>query len=204
MGMWERVTVAINPHPDFDRFAATCVALVQNAAEPGSGVGFRFAALKYAKSGALVSGAGAKRSGGRVNAVGTFRVIYTSMDPQTASAETYQKFASFGFKHVRPMVVVGIEIKLTAILDLCQEGLRRRLNVTLEDLAQPWWPVQEAGNEALTQALGRAAFEAGFEAVMLPSVARKGGINLNVFPEKLRPESSLAVLAEEDLQQYLK
>src|SRR3954447_25834036 len=74
------------------------------------------------------------------------------------------------------------------------------LGVTLQDLGQPWWPAPEAGDEAFTQAIGRAAYDAGFEAVKLPSVRRKGGTNLNVFPERLREGSSVSVLAEEDLE----
>ena len=168
-------------------------------------VGFRFAALKYAHSKDLLSGAGAKITGGRVNGIGTFPVIYTSTDPQTATAETFQNFADFGFdkNKVRPRVVVGVEIQLAAALDLTELRIRRRLGVNLRDLAQPWWPVQEAGHEALTQAIGRAAHDAGFEAIMLPSVRRKGGVNLNVFPENLHAGSLVKVLAEQDLQQYL-
>jgi hypothetical protein len=39
---------------------------------------------------------------------------------------------------------------------------------------------------------------------MMSSTRRKGGINLNVFPEKLRTGSSVTVLAEDDLRRYLK
>jgi len=194
------------PHPDFAKIASHCAKIANDAAKPWKGVGFRFASLKYGKSKDLLSGQGAKISGGRVNGIGAFRVIYTSTDPMTATAETFQNFAAFGFDKdkVRPKVVVGVEIDLTAVLDLCDIGIRRRLGVTLNDLAQSWWPVQAAGDEALTQAIGRAAFDAGFEAVMLLSARRKGGINLNVFPERLRAGSSVTVLAENDLQKYLK
>jgi hypothetical protein len=74
----------------------------------------------------------------------------------------------------------------------------------LSNLGEPWWPAQEAGKEALTQAVGHAAYVAGFEAVMLLSVREKGGVNLNVFPEKLRAGSVVRVLAETELQAYLK
>lgn len=112
----------------------------------------------------------------------------------------------FGFDKntVRPKVVVGVEIKLAAVLDLSDQQIRRRLGVTLQDLAQPWWLVQEAGDEALTQAIGRAAYDAGFEGVRLLSARRKGGMNLDVFPNKLRAGSSVKVSGEEDLQHYLK
>jgi RES domain-containing protein len=193
-------------HPSFAKLVACCLRLAKDAAKPCEALGFRFAALRYGHSRDLVSGQGAKITGGRLNRTGTFPVIYTSTDPQTALAETFQNFASFGFAKakVRPKLLVGLEIKIAAILDLCDPRIRRRLMLSLGDLAQPWWPVQEAGGEALTQALGRAAYEAGFEGVRLPSARQKGGINLNVFPGKLRAGSRVVVLAGRDLRQYLK
>jgi len=152
----------------------------------------------------LLSGLGARISGGRVNARDAFCVIYASTDPQTATAEAFQNFADFGFAKVRPKVVVGVEIKMCAVLDLCDPQIRLRLGVTLTELAQPWWPVQETGSEAVTQAIGRAARDAGFEAVKMPSVRRKGGINVNVFPDRLYAGSSVRVIAESELGKYLK
>jgi RES domain-containing protein len=194
------------PHPDFPRLAAGCIQLVNDAAKPWPSVGFRLAALKYGHSDDLLSGEGAIVCGGRMNGRGAFPVIYTSTDPHTATAEAFQNFAAFGFAKdkVRPRVLVGIEVKVSAVLDLSNIEIRRRLGVNLQDLAQPWWPMQEAGFEALTQAIGRAARDAGFEAVILPSARRKGGINFNVFPDRLRAGSSVAVIAENDLRRYLK
>jgi hypothetical protein len=39
---------------------------------------------------------------------------------------------------------------------------------------------------------------------MLPSVRRRGGVNLAVFPEKLRGGSFVRVIAKNDLERYLK
>src|SRR5258708_4076465 len=115
------------PHPDFDKLLTRCIQLEHDAAVGVEVVGFRFASLKYGHAIDLLSGEGAKRSGGRVNGVGTFPVIYTSTDPQTATAEAFQNFATFGFDEnkVRPRVVVGVEIKLAVVLNLCDAGLRR-------------------------------------------------------------------------------
>lgn len=195
----------VKPHADFDRIARRCAALASHAAKPFSGVGFRFATLRYGRSRDLLSGEGARKAGGRLNASGTFPVIYTSTDPLTATAEAFQNFLDFGFapQSVRPRVVVGLKITLTVVLDLCDARIRRRLGVTLSDLAQNWWRLQESGHEALPQAVGRAAYQASFEGVLLPSMRRRGGRNLNLFPERLRPDSVVKVLAEEDLQRHL-
>src|SRR5690242_20492181 len=108
------------PHPRFAELSARCVKLANDAAVPVHEIGFRFAALKYGQSKDLLSGNGAKRSGGRINGIGTFPVIYTSTDPQTATAETFQNFAAFGFAkdNVRPKVIVGVEIQVAGVLDL--------------------------------------------------------------------------------------
>lgn len=195
-----------NPCPSFDQLAARCVDLAEDAAIPWTGAGFRFTGLKHARSRDLLSGQGAKASGGRINAAGTFPVIYTSTDPATASAETFRSFADFGFDKavVRPRVFVGIGFRLAKVPDLSDRRIRRRIKVNLEDLARPWLAEQEAGREALTQTIGRAAYGAGFEGVILPSTRRKGGLDLDVFPEKLGAGSIVTVLAEEDLRKYLR
>jgi len=132
------------PHPDFAQLAARCVDLAKGAPKPCTSLGFRFAALKYGGSKDLLSGQGARTSGGRINAIGAFPVIYTSTDPGTATAETFRNFAAFGFEKskVRPRVFVGVEIKLAAVLDLSDRRIRRRLKLNLKDLAQPWLPEQ--------------------------------------------------------------
>jgi len=194
------------PHPAYPQFATGCMDLARQAAKPYAGLGFRFATLRYAHSRDLLSGEGARNAGGRLNSPGTFAVIYTSTDPATATAEAFQNFADFGFGTyvVRPRVFVGLDVKVGALLDLSDEPVRSQLTITMANLAEPWWPVQETGHEALTQALGRAAYEAGFEAILLPSARRKGGFNLNVFPEKLRAGSAVRVIEEQDLERYLK
>ncbi len=208
--LWRGVILSllqmVTAHPDFDRLADACIAIENDAAQPFAGIGFRFASLKYAKSTDLLNGLGAKASGGRINAKGTFPVIYTSTDPLTATAETFQNFASFGFdtKKLKPRILVGIELKISVVLDLCDRDIRRRLKVTLADLAEAWWPVQESGCEALTQAIGRAAHDAGFEAVKLPSARRKPGVNVNVIRGNIRKGSVVRVLAENELKAYLK
>jgi hypothetical protein len=61
-------------------------------------------------------------------------------------------------------------------------------------LTEPWRAEQTAGREALTQALGRLAHEFGWEALLVPSAARKGGVNLIVFPDNLAMGSRFEIV----------
>lgn len=70
------------------------------------------------------------------------------------------------------------------------------LGVSIGDLVDiwgsPWEIAQDRGDEALTQAIGRAAFEEGFEAA--PCAPMPHLRNLVVFNHNLRPGSSLKVM----------
>jgi len=48
-------------------------------------------------------------------------------------------------------------------------------------------------SEAFTQQLGRLARDAGFEAILVPSAVTRGK-NLDVFPDRLLPGSSLKII----------
>jgi hypothetical protein len=61
-------------------------------------------------------------------------------------------------------------------------------------LGEPWWVLQERGQEALTQALGRSARDQGFAALLAPSAAQPGGTNVVIYPDRLIAGSKLAVV----------
>jgi hypothetical protein len=61
-------------------------------------------------------------------------------------------------------------------------GVQSRLDVTAAQLMrEPWMQLQQSGREALTQAVGRAAWTLGFEGLMVPSAENPVGLNLAVF-----------------------
>ena len=89
---------------------------------------------------------------------------------------------------------MALDASLASLADLTDGSARRILRVSRRRLrSEPWRRAADAGREALTQAIGRAAFEAGLEALLVPSAANRAGANLVVFPERLRPDSRLAV-----------
>jgi hypothetical protein len=66
---------------------------------------------------------------------------------------------------------------------------------------EPWRERHEAGEEALTQALGRIAYELRWEALLVPSAARPRGMNLIIFPANLLTKSGLLILNVGELPQ---
>ena len=99
-----------------------------------------------------------------------------------------------------PKLVNGVEVHLHRVLDLTAGPVRRRLVLSWDRLiGERWWEQQANDEEALTQAVGRAAWEAGLEGLLAPSAARAGGVNLVYFPERKLPQSSLTIIHPEEL-----
>lgn len=72
--------------------------------------------------------------------------------------------------------------QLNSVLMLNDTGVQSRLGVAAAQLAQePWRELQERGQEALTQAIGRAAWTLRFEGLIVPSSENPAGLNVVVF-----------------------
>jgi len=165
---------------------------------------FRSAGVEYAHESDLLSGDGAARYGGRWNPRGV-SAIYASLDPMTAVKESYQEFLKYGFAGatIRPRVFVGIQVDLTCVLDLTQARIRRALGYTVSDLVtEDWRAIQAAGEESWTQAIGRGAVAAGFEALLAPSARNRTGKILVAFPSNLRTAHAVRVMAAEELPRH--
>jgi RES domain-containing protein len=165
---------------------------------------FRSAGVKYAHESDLLSGDGAARYGGRWNPRGV-GAIYASLDPVTAVKESYQEFLEYGFAGatIRPRVFVGLKVDLKCVLDLTQARIRRALGYTISDLVtEDWRAIQAAGEETWTQAIGRGAVAAGFEALLAPSARNRTGKILVAFPSNLRTAHAVRVMAAEELPRH--
>ena len=183
-------TVGIHPHQDFEQIAAELQSLTDGVTD-WSGEVYRSAAPRYCRSSDLVSGLGSAQWGGRWNPPESFRAVYASLDPETAMAESLATFRYYGWAlyEAMPRVFRALEVRLSAVLEL--QSPPGRLEAAL---AEDWRVLQASGQESTSQAIGRAAFEAGLEALRVPSHARPGRFNLVVFPENLQPGSLLRVL----------
>jgi RES domain-containing protein len=183
----------MKPHPAFARLAA---ALSRVPPRAFSGVTFRSASPAHAASRELLSGEGVRRHGGRWNPPGAFTAIYASLTPETAIAEALSHFRHYGIPDAdaMPRVLVALEVKLESVADLADGRARRILRISRRRMrGEPWRALQGKGREALTQSIGRAAFEAGLEGLLVPSAATRNGTNVVVFPEHLRSGSRLLV-----------
>jgi RES domain-containing protein len=180
-------------HPESDRLQRTLGKCLAHAA-PWKGELYRSASPKYANKDDLITGAGSKSAGARWNPSGSCHTVYASLEIETAVAEALQHFRYYGLSvsKAMPRVIVALEAKLERALDLRDGGVRRLLAVSENRmLTEPWREEQKKGREALTQALGRLVFALDFQALLVPSAARRGGSNLILFPANLEPPLEL-------------
>jgi RES domain-containing protein len=174
-----------------------CLAL----AGPWSGSIFRFATVRYANRTDFLAGLGSKKYGGRWNPPGLFNCVYGSLEPQTALEESLATFLAYGIPldRARPRVLASVSLKLHVVLDLTTVSSLRILRVTRKHLSTLDWAIEQArGVEALTQAIGRLAWEEKLEALIVPS-ARASGTNLVLFPGRRRRGSSWKIQGARDL-----
>jgi RES domain-containing protein len=184
----------LRPHPEYARFEAAIRRLSPYAIS-WSGATYRYVKEQYAGKDDVVSGLGSQRAGGRWNGPGTFPAVYGSLEPETALKEMLTQAARYGipFAALLPRVLIAVSASLGQVLDLTDGRIRRRLRVAQERMqAERWWEFQDTGEEALTQAIGRAAHVVGFEGLLVPCAADARAVNLLIFPRNLTGDSRLS------------
>jgi RES domain-containing protein len=178
--------LVLKPHSDFARLRAAASAARRDASG-WSGTVYRSVTPRYAGSADLLSGFGARKHGGRWNPPGAFSAVYGSSSPETAVAEAIETFRHYRIPvaDAMPRVIVAMEARLGAVLDLTDPKTRSLLRVSRRALREDAWrESQERGVESLTQAIGRSAYEAGFDGLRAPSAPVAAGWNLVVFPQR--------------------
>ena len=154
--------------------------------QPWKGTIYRITTLKYAGARAVLYGEGSYCHGGRWNTIGSFRAVYGSTEDVVALAESKinAEYANLPYPFREPRLIVAIEVELSHVIDLTADKTLEILGVSEKELRrEDWRKVQEQGFESLTQALGRAIFEAKGEGLLARSTRVKNGINVAYFPE---------------------
>jgi len=169
---------------------------------PFSGSAFRFIDPRYSETADLFAGKGSLFANGRWLAKGTQFATYTSLEPETALAESLAANRYFGFpdSNSTPIVLVTAEAHLERVVDLRDGKVRQRLRIAEKKIVDcDWRAVNGSGNEAITQAWGWTIADVGADGILVPSAAWKNGTNLIVFPENLEVGSHLTVEKEVEL-----
>jgi RES domain-containing protein len=128
--------------------------------------------------------------------------VYASRDEVTALDEARQQNLrqQVPLWMALPLVVTALEVDLEPLLDLTEGKMRRTIRISRERVvAEPWWRLQDLGQESLTQAIGRLARDNAFVGLVVPSAARPHGVNIVIFPDRLTANNRLAIVNPERL-----
>jgi RES domain-containing protein len=156
----------------------------------------------YANTRDLLTGEGSRKAGGRWNGPGTFATVYLAQSVEGSIAESLGLPGVFGFDPTKrlPLTLVAVESRLEVVLDFTDPRVRRVVGVTIAEMnACDWRGENASGNESITQAMGRAAFESGMHGILVPSAVKRTFRNLNVFPANLRTTGGLKIIAADKL-----
>lgn len=187
----------LQQHGEYERIFAA----MRRIRRDGIGVAFhetvfRAASPKYADLPDLISGAGSKQNGSRWNPPGLMAVLHAAWTPEDAVSEAMATRRRYNLPDQAslPLMIRGIRCKLRGVLDLRDGDVRVSIRVSLERMLETDWEHENnQGAEALTQAIGRAAASAGFEGLLVPSVAASSGTNTVVFVERLGRRSRIVL-----------
>jgi len=171
--------------------------------KPWKGTIYRVTTLKYRDPDEILLGEGSYHHGGRWNAMGSFRAVYGSIDDVTALKESKAnaQYANLPYPFRETRLIVAVEVALSRVVDLSSAEILKLLGVTEEELRnEDWRKVQEQGFESLTQALGRAAFEAKAEGLLAFSARVPKAINVVYFPQNRLRGSKLRFWKAQKLQ----
>ncbi len=167
---------------------------------PFAGTIFRSVSVRHSRLSDISSGEGSFRFGGRWNPPG-IRANYGSLTPETAMAETLAsaRYHGFAVHTAMPRVFVAMEASLSRILDLSDPQVLRTAKVSTGSLVKVDWRTEmDSGKTPITQAIGKLAAFHQLEALLVPSAAALGQLNLVTFVDNLQPGSQLEVLSPDE------
>lgn len=159
--------------------------------------GFAFRAVHVRHLNTCLSSIGSLQFGGRYNAPSAFEALYLATHPVTSLLEVEALFKSATELKCflkPPQLLLSIEYKLSAIIDVANLDNQNTLNTNLQELTGNWRLMNALGQLAPTQLLGEAAYNLQtVEALKVPSARDTNSYNLVVFPDRLSGNSFLRV-----------
>jgi RES domain-containing protein len=185
----------MKPHAEYERITQLLHGEKEKAA-PWTGVIYRSTSPRHFTPTGVLSGEGSSWRGGRWNPLG-IKAVYGSLTPETAMTETlrHYRYYEIPIMDAMPKVFVAIKISVQRSLDLTSSDTLGNLGVSLgEILDEDWRAKCKRMEESLTQAIGRAAFSTGFEALIAPSSEDGTGTNVIVYPDALSAASRFEVM----------
>lgn len=94
--------------------------------------------------------------------------------------------------------MLSLDYDLQHVIDLRIPHTLEKLNLTIDELKQPWKIAQAENRPFLTQRIGAAARAVNVEALLVPSARVDGGTNLAIFTDRLRKGSRVILYVGED------
>jgi RES domain-containing protein len=168
--------------------------LLQVDPRPSRSVVYRVIGSRFLAS--PLATAGSRERGGRFNPPGAFEVLYVAASVDTAFAERDGLLLTAAgiraTRAVRSGMLLRLDCRLGAVLDTTEQRVRDRLAIGLADLLGPWllWTPSLAPSQAFGEAVHASR---RFEGILYPSTKDPAGCCLAIFPDRLRPSSSVTV-----------
>lgn len=121
----------------------------------------------------------------------------TALKESKANAE----YTNLPYPFRETRLIVAVDVSLLRVVDLTASDTLKALDVTEEELhTEDWRKVQEQGFESLTQALGRAVFEARGEGLLAFSARVAKAINVAYFPHNKVRGSEVRLCQAQELR----
>jgi len=151
---------------------------------------YRSSQLRHLKT--LTSSEGALNGANRYSVPEMSSALYLADAPDQAIRESTRAYRNdFGANAVIPAYAIfPVEVDLQNVLDLFDDSVLEAIECNLMELSGDWRAAYrkyeiDGRTRVVTQELGRAAFESGFEAIKYPSAYDTDRWNLVVFTENL-------------------
>jgi RES domain-containing protein len=197
----------IKGHPDYDDLIHRLTPVVGQHQTAGKRTVYRCVDLnQWARPENLITGEGAKIHGSRWMAKDITAVVYAASTDNIALKEAKHNFQRFGIKPLKnkPRLIVEINVSFQNVVAL-KTLLENLKSPTIDELLdEDWGEVNAQGDEALSQAFGRAFWNLGVEGFTVPSAQDRRGTNLILFPTNQKSGSRLEISGEHELQNWIK